>query len=110
MPSYSTSQVILAHYPFTNLSGTKVRPGIVVSAPHISHDVFVVPLISKVTGLLPGEFALSDWQQAGLNIVSAVKRGIFAMDENLIVRTVGKLSGADAARLEQSLRDWLALH
>lgn len=110
MPSYSNNQVIMAHYPFTNLLGTKVRPGVIVSAPHVSHDIFVVPLTSKITGLLPGEFVLNDWQQAGLNIVSAVKRGIFAMDENLIVRTVGKLSGTDAARLEQSLRDWLALH
>jgi len=65
MPSYSNNQVIVAHYPFTNLLGTKVRPGIVVSAPHVSHDVFIVPLTSRVTGLLPGEFALNDWQQAG---------------------------------------------
>ncbi len=110
MPSYSSSQVVMAHYPFTNLSGTKVRPSVVVSAPHVSRDVFVVPLTGKITGLLPGEFVLSDWQQAGLNIASAVKRGIFAMDENVIVKLVGKLSVADAARLEQSLRDWLGLH
>ncbi len=110
MPSYSNSQVILAYYPFTNLSGAKIRPGIVVSAPHVSRDLFVVPLTSKVTRLLPGEFALNDWKQAGLNVASAVKRGIFAMDENLVVRPVGKLSSADAARLEQSLRDWLNSH
>jgi mRNA interferase MazF len=110
MPSYSNSQVIMVYYPFTNLSGAKIRPGIVVSAPHVSRDLFVVPLTSKVARLLPGEFALNDWKQAGLNVASAVKRGIFAMDENLVVRSIGKLSDADAARLEQSLRDWLNLH
>ena len=44
MPSYSHNEIIMARYPFTNLMGTKIRPGIVVSAPHVSHDLFVVPL------------------------------------------------------------------
>jgi mRNA interferase MazF len=99
----------MARYPFTNLLGTKVRPGIVVNAPHISHDVVIVPLTSRTTGLLPGEFVLRDWQQAGLNVASAVKRGLFTIDENLIVRLVGQLTAADSTRLEQSLRDWLDL-
>jgi mRNA interferase MazF len=43
MPSYSKNEVILVRYPFSNLSGSKVRPAVVVNASHLSQDVFIVP-------------------------------------------------------------------
>jgi mRNA interferase MazF len=39
MPSFSRSEVILVRYPFTDLSGAKVRAAVVINAPHVSHDV-----------------------------------------------------------------------
>jgi mRNA interferase MazF len=66
-------------------------------------------LTSRVTGLLAGEFVLQGWQSAGLNVPSAVKRGLYTLEDLLIVRTVGGLSAPDLRLLEQSLRTWLAL-
>ena len=43
MPNYSRGDVLLVRYPFTDLSGVKVRPAVVVHAPHPSQDSFVVP-------------------------------------------------------------------
>ena len=61
MPNSSKNDIILVRYPFSDLSGAKVRPAVVVSAPHSSQDIFVVPLTSKTTPLLAGEFLLADW-------------------------------------------------
>jgi mRNA interferase MazF len=77
MPSYSKNEVILVKYPFSGLSGAKVRPAIIVTAAHPSRDVFIVPLTSKTNALLAGEFVLADWTTAGLNVESAVKRGLY---------------------------------
>ena len=77
MPSYLRNEVVLVRYPFTSLAGSKVRPAVVVNALHVSQDVLIVPLTSKTMSLLPGEFVLSDWAASGLNVASAVKRGIF---------------------------------
>ncbi len=41
MPSYSKNEVILVRYPFSNLSGSKVRPAVVVNDAHISQDVII---------------------------------------------------------------------
>jgi mRNA interferase MazF len=109
MPSYSKNEVILVRYPFSNLSGSKVRPAVVVNAPHVSQDIVIVPLTSKVSTLLPGEFVLTDWKTAGLNVPSAVKRGLYTVHRGLAIKSVGRLSVADAGRLEGSLRDWLDL-
>jgi mRNA interferase MazF len=65
MPSYSKHEVILVRYPFSALSGGKVRPAIMVNAPHGSQDVFIVPLTSRTTALLAGEFVLAEWVAAG---------------------------------------------
>ena len=109
MASYSKNEVILVKYPFSDLSGVKVRPAVIVSTAHSSKDVLIVPLTSKTASLLAGEFVLADWQQAGLNVESAVKRGLYTVQQNLIVKTIGKLSAADQGALERSVRGWLGL-
>ena len=77
MPSYSKNDVILVRYPFSDFSTAKIRPAIVISIPHPSQDIFITPLTSQTQTLLPGEFILQEWQQARLNVLTAVKRGIY---------------------------------
>ncbi|MDJ0601121.1 MAG: type II toxin-antitoxin system PemK/MazF family toxin [Crocosphaera sp.] len=109
MPSYSKNDVILVSYPFSNLSATKVRPGIIISISHPSQDVFITPLTSRTQNLLPGEFVLTEWQQAGLNTLTAVKRGIFTIEQSLIIKKIGILSSNDRNLLTNSLCNWLGL-
>ncbi|WP_334985903.1 hypothetical protein [Nostoc sp.] len=42
-------------------------------------------------------------------MATAVKRGLYTVHKNLIVKMIGKLADADAELLEQSLRCWLGL-
>ena len=88
MPSYSKNDVVLVRYPFSDLTSAKVRPAVVVNAPHASQDVMVVPLTSKTASLLAGEFVLTDWQGAGLNVATAAKRGVFTIHQQLIIKRV----------------------
>ena len=85
MPSFSRNDVILVAYPFSDLTSVKVRPAVVVSGEHRSQDILVVPLTSKADRLLEGEFSLADWQGAGLNVASAVKRGLYTIHESLVI-------------------------
>jgi mRNA interferase MazF len=109
MPSYSKNDIILVRYPFSDLSSAKVRPAVVVSAPHVSQDILITPLTSRTSSLLEGEFVLSEWAAAGLNVATAVKRGVYTVQQSLVISTIGKLVNVDAEQLEQSLRDWLGL-
>jgi mRNA interferase MazF len=109
MASSSRNDLILVRYPFSDLSGAKVRPAVVVSAPHSSQDIFIIPLTSKTVPLLAGEFLLADWKAGGLNVATAVKRGLYTVHQTLALKTVGRLSPRDAAQLQGSLRDWLGL-
>lgn len=109
MPNYSKHDVILVVYPFTDFSGTKIRPAIVVNTPHSSMDLFMVPLTSWASSFLPGEFMLKDWSGAGLNVPSVVKRGLATVQNRLVMKVVGKLQLEDTILLEKSLRQWLGI-
>lgn len=96
-------------YPFSDRTGRKLRPAIVVSGRHHSRDVFVVPLTSRSERIVEGEFSLADWKAAGLNMASVVKRGLFTIHESLILKRVGTLTQPDIDRVDDSLKRWLAL-
>ncbi|NEP79237.1 MAG: type II toxin-antitoxin system PemK/MazF family toxin [Okeania sp. SIO3C4] len=109
MANYSKNEIILVRYPFSDLSSSKVRPAVVVSALHSSQDILIVPLTSKTEPLLEGEFLLSDWSAAGLNVPTVVKRGLYTVYEDLVIKVIGKLSDVDADCLDRSLLFWLGL-
>lgn len=52
---------------------------------------------------------LSSWAAAGLNVATALKRGIYTIHESLVIKVIGQLAEVDAAQLEQSLQGWLGL-
>ena len=61
------------------------------------------------TNLLPSEFVLENWAQSGLNVASAVKRGIYTIHQDLILKKVGHLTQKGRPTLVLSLRNWLNL-
>lgn len=109
MTSYDRGDVVLATLPFSDLTGIKQRPAVVVSAPHPSVDLLLLPLTSQLEQLQLGEFALADWKTAGLLFPSAVKRGLFTLDKTRINRRFGRLAMADQQGLDRALRLWLGL-
>ena len=109
MPSYFKYDVILVRYPFSNLSNTKIRPAVIVSVQPPSQDLMITPLTSKTQSLFLGEFILNDWAFAGLNVVTAVKRGIYTIDESLVIKVIGQLIETDQLQIEKSLKIWLDL-
>ena len=109
MPNCFRQDVVLVRYPFSDLSSFKIRPAVVVSTPHKSQDVFVVALTSKTKALLEGEPVLNQWREAGLNVETAVKRGVYTTSKKLVIKVIGQLTGDDLSHLEQSLKEWLGL-
>ena len=109
MPNFSRNDVVLVAYPFSDRTGSKVRPAVIVSGPHRSRDLFVVPLTSRADRLVEGEFSLAEWQNAGLNMASVVKRGLFTVHESFILKRVGTPGTMDTSQINESLRTWLHL-
>lgn len=106
--------VVLVPFDFTDRSGVKWRPAIVVSTDRYNQETPDV-LIAAVTGNLgaishPGDHPIQDWQDAGLLKPSLAQTKFATVQATVVGRTLGKLSAADLAAFERGLREALGLH
>ena len=99
--------VVLVPFPFTDQSGAKKRPAVIVSSSGYNasrRDLVIMAITSQVRAPLGfGEAHVVDWQAAGLIKPSVLKPVFATIEQVLVVRTMGKLSAADL----RALRDML---
>jgi mRNA interferase MazF len=100
----SRNDVVLLPIPFTDLTSRKVRPAIVIGKN--GNDLFLVPISSVLANT---DFPLVEWQAAGLNVPSGAKGQLATVEEKLVVKIVGQLTGNDTKVLNARLRSWLNL-
>ena len=109
MTRFRRRDVVLVVVPYSDGRGSKLRPAVIVGAPHPADDEILVPLSSRLSRLAPGEFVIEDWSAAGLNVPSKVRRFLLTQDSRSVGRRIGSLSPATAERLDESLRGWMGL-
>ena len=119
MPSttiFRRGQVIVVNVPFSNHSGVKPRPALVVSAEAFHRglpDVIVCPISSRARYYRrpgPGDCPLRDWRAVGLRHPSTVRISkLLAVDKGIAKRALGRVSQPDLARVEIVLRRALGL-
>ena len=94
---YSHGEIILIPVPFSNLSSSKKRPGLVISNDNYnkaSSDLIVVAITSNL--VQPGiPLSNSDMVQGQLPKSSIIRYDkIYSLDKNIIVKSIGKVSGS----------------
>ena len=55
------------------------------------------------------DVAIQDWQRAGLNVPCKVRFKLFTIDDALIVRKIGSLSGRDGRAVRKAVSRFLAI-
>jgi mRNA interferase MazF len=105
---HSFGDVVLVPFPFTDQSGTKKRPAVIVSGRGYNasrRDIIIMAITSQVRQPLGfAEALVTDWQAAGLIKPSMLKPVFTTIEQELVVGTMGKLSSGDLV----SLRDTIA--
>lgn len=105
--AYSFGDVVLVPFPFTDQSGTKRRPAVIVSSHNYNAnrcDLVIMAITSQVrTPLGFGEALVADWQAAGLIKPSVFKPVLTTIEQGLIARTMGALSVDDLATLRKNI-------
>ena len=113
MPStttYRSGQVVVLNVPFSDQSGVKARPALVVSTEafhRLIPDVVVCPISSQPRYFRrpgPGDHPLRNWSSAGLRYPSTARVSkILAVDKVIIKRVVGVAASGDLARVRRGL-------
>lgn len=105
--SFSFGDVVLVPFPFTNQSGTKKRPAVVVSNSNYNthrRDLIIMAITSQMRQPLGfGEALVADWQTAGLIKPSVFKPVFTTIEQALVLQTMGMLNNTDLHALRSLL-------
>lgn len=103
--AHSFGDVVLVPFPFTDQSGAKKRPAVIVSSGGYNarrRDLVIMAITGQVRMPLGfGEALVAGWQAAGLVKPSVLKPVVTTIEQGLVVRTLGALSAADLHSLRE---------
>lgn len=104
---FNFGDVVLVPFPFTDQSGTKKRPAVVVSSSGYSaqrRDIVIMAITIQVrTPLGFSEAMVADWRGAGLIKESVFKPVLTTIEQGLVLRVMGHLSATDVRTLREAL-------
>lgn len=104
---FDFGDVVLVPFPFTDQSGTKKRPAVIVSSAGYNtsrRDLVIMAITSQVRAPMGyGEAMVDDWRAAGLIKVSMLKPVFSTVEQGLVVRVMGQLSAPDLQTLQRLL-------
>lgn len=105
--AHAFGDVVLVPFPFTDQSGAKKRPAVIVSSSGYNtnrRDLVIMAITSQVRQPLGfGEALVADWQAAGLIKPSVLKPVLTTIEQGLVVRALGALSVADLRTLRETI-------
>lgn len=113
MTTHRKGDVVLVPMYFTDGSGGKWRPAVIVSSERYNEDS-PDRLIASITSNLgavphPGDHRLADWQAAGLKKPSLTQTKVATVESSVIGRKLGELAPEDLSAVEQGLLRALGL-
>jgi mRNA interferase MazF len=105
---YRFGDLVLVPFPFTDQTGIKKRPAIIVSSDAYHRQRPDVVLMAVTSQLLRpagavGEVLITEWQKAGLPKASLIKPVLTTIEKRLILRKLGELQEPDRTALRKAL-------
>jgi mRNA interferase MazF len=112
MIAYKKGDVVLVGFMFSDESGKKLRPAVIISSASYNRarqEVVVAAITSNVRRHLFGDHVVADWKGAGL-LFPSVCTGIFrTIKRSMVERKLGVMPKRDMNAIDQTLRDSLSL-
>jgi mRNA interferase MazF len=112
MIEFSRGDVVLVNFIFSDESGVKLRPAIVVSSNDYHRgrkEAIIVAITSKMDRLLVGDYLIGDWKKAGLLFPSVATGVIRTIKHEMVGRRLGTIPKADMKGIDENLKVMLNL-
>lgn len=110
--TFKRFDVVVVPFPFTDRTTSKRRPALVLSNEglfnqKVGHSVLAM-ITSAKNSDWPLDSEIDDLDAAGLTSASVVRMKLFTLDDQLVIRKAGTLSGKDQAAVSESMRKLFA--
>ncbi|MBU4346651.1 MAG: type II toxin-antitoxin system PemK/MazF family toxin [Candidatus Omnitrophica bacterium] len=107
MTKYKRQDVVLVDFGFSEETGSKKRPALVISSDNYHksrREVVVLAITSNIRRVLFGDTKIDRWKEAGLLYPSLITGIIRTIKDNMIIRKLGTLSQQDFQKVQETLR------
>jgi mRNA interferase MazF len=112
MTDYRRGDVVLVSFVFSDETGERQRPAVIVSseAYHKNRqEVIIAAITSRTDRVLAGDHVVKEWAEAGLLFPSVATGIIRTIKQSMISRRLGIMSQADMEAVDGNLRAALSL-
>ena len=112
MTTCSRGEVVLVGFVFSDESGKKLRPAVVISSAayhRARQEVVVAAITSNIRRRLFGDHVIADWKGCGLLFPSVVTGIIRTIKRAMIDRKLGSMPKPDLDAVNRELRRSLGL-
>jgi mRNA interferase MazF len=112
MTEYNRGDVVLVSFIFSDETGERRRPAVIVSSDiyHQSRqEAIIAAITSRTDRVLVGDHPISDWQSAGLLFPSVATAIIRTIKQGMIARKLGSMPASDMRAIDSKLKLVLGL-
>jgi mRNA interferase MazF len=107
---YKKGTIILTPFPFTDLSGQKVRPAVIISKGKTGRDVVVLFVTSQTKSKEKCLVSILPDEENGLKVKSKIICSKLAtLDTKIVLGELGNISAAVQKKVDTELRNLLGL-
>ena len=110
--TYKQFDVVVVPFPFTELNAEKRRPALVLSTEDFnkqSENCVLAMITSQNNPNWPLDIRIGSLQKTGLKSPSMVRMKFFTLDNRLIIKKLGGLSGKDQKSVKEALHTLMNL-
>jgi mRNA interferase MazF len=112
MTNYNRGDVVLVNFLFSDESGAKRRPAVIISTNEYHQnrqEAIMAAITSNISRLLAGDYKIAGWKAAGLLFPSAATGIIRTIKQTMVERRLGTMPLKDMQSIEEKLREILSL-
>jgi len=112
MTGYKRGDVVLVRFIFSDETGERQRPAVIVSSDtyHQSRqEAIIAAITSRTDRILVGDHLIRDWQEAGLLFPSVATGILRTIKQGMIARKLGIMPLPDMKRIDGNLQNALGL-
>jgi len=100
---YNKGDIVLIPFPFSDLSSSKTRPAVVVSAEVYEKTTgnIIVAMITSIPYTSSFDYEIRNWKEANLLNPSWIRDKLATLEPSLVRFKPGKLNNTDIAEVER---------
>lgn len=112
MTEYSRGDVVLVSFVFSDETGVRRRPAVIVSSEAYHQgrqEAIIAAITSRTDRVLVGDHLITEWREAGLLFPSAATGIIRTIKQGMIASKLGAMATQDMQEIDNRLRSILEL-